>query len=103
MEKSSFGIVLIGPLFLVSIYPLFSVRSYFGGLKNYEGIYGLSWLEREYPDDFAGIEWFKTQNSKLNDQKTPAILVEADGDSYTDYQHFSAFTGIPTVVGVGGA
>ncbi len=98
-KKVLFGIVLIGPLFLVSIYPLFSVRSYFGGLKNYEGIYGLSWLEREYPDDFSAITWLKSQITELNVQKKPSILVEADGDSYTDYQHFSAFTGIPTVVG----
>ena len=85
-------LLLIPLLFLVSIYPFFSVRSYFGGLKNYEGVYGLSWLEREYPDDFAAIQWLK-------DQKNPSVLVEADGDSYTDYQRFSTFTGIPTVVG----
>lgn len=112
---------LVPMLFLVSIYPLFSVRSYFGGLKNYEGIYGLSWLQREFPDDFVGIEWIKKEaisrqslasleprrsgsvvrrsdSWKLKADSLP-ILVEADGDSYTDYQRFSAFTGIPTVVG----
>ena len=26
-------------------------------------------------------------------------LVEADGDSYTDYERFSVFTGIPPTVG----
>lgn len=90
---------LLPMLFLVSIYPLFSVRSYFGGLKNYEGIYGLSWLSREYPDDFAAITWLKSQYTNLNTQKNPSNLVEADGDSYTDYQRFSTFTGMPTVVG----
>lgn len=91
-RKKMVILLLIPLLFLVSIYPFFSVRSYFGGLKNYEGVYGLSWLEREYPDDFAAIQWLK-------DQKNPSVLVEADGDSYTDYQRFSTFTGIPTVVG----
>lgn len=86
-----FFIFLVPMLFLVSMYPIFSVRSYFNSLGTYEGIYGLGWLEREYPDDFFAIQWLKTQKN--------GVLIEADGDSYTDYNHVSAFTGVPTVVG----
>ena len=96
IRKKLFFVFLIPQLLLVSIYPIFSVRSYFNSLKNYEGIYGLSWLEREYPDDYAAIQWLRTQNTEPSDQ---IILVEADGDSYTDYARFSAFTGSPTVIG----
>jgi len=99
-----FFLFLLPQLFLVSIFPIFSVRSYFGELKTYRGIYGLEWLEKEYPDDYAAISWLKYQSASwqinLNDQKSQLpVIVEADGDSYTDYNHVSAFTGVPTIVG----
>lgn len=91
LKNKIFFLLLIPQLFLVSIYPIFSVRSYFGQLQQYEGIFGLNWLIREYPDDFMGIQWLQKQ--------TPSNLVEADGDSYTDYARFSVFTGMPTPIG----
>ena len=105
-----FFIFLVPQLFLVSIFPIFSVRSYFNGLKKYEGIYGLNWLAREYPTDYSAIEWLNNQNVKCSLEKTRDrqmsnvkcdryAIVEADGDSYTDYGRFSAFAGVPTVVG----
>lgn len=93
--RKVFLILLIPQLILVSIYPLFSVRSYFGGLTRYDGINGMGWLANEYPDDYAAITWLK-QRSLYG---TRGILVEADGDSYTDYERFSVFTGIPTPIG----
>jgi uncharacterized membrane protein len=92
IKKLLFAVFLLPQLFLVSIYPVFAVRSYFGELKKYEGLDGLGWIRREYPSDFAAINW-------LNSQPTHGILVEADGDSYTDYARFSTFTGHPTIVG----
>lgn len=93
-----FFVLLIPQLFLVVIYPTFSVRSYFGELRTYEGIYGLRWLEADFPDDAAVIFWLQQQ---IRDKKsvTVPVIVEADGDSYTDYNHISAFTGIPTITG----
>jgi len=93
--RKLFLILLIPQLILVSIYPLFSVRSYFGGLTRYEGIYGLNWLAVEYPDDYEAIMWFKQSGIESKGR----ILLEADGDSYTDYQRFSVFTGMPTPIG----
>jgi uncharacterized membrane protein len=80
---------------LVSIYPYFSVRSYFNSLKDYQGLYGLNWFKEKYPDDFAAVNWF---NTNVPDGQQPVIL-EAAGDSYTDYDRISAFTGLPTVAG----
>ncbi|MBI3343169.1 hypothetical protein HY032_03355, partial [Candidatus Gottesmanbacteria bacterium] len=111
-----FFIFLLPQLLLVSIFPIFAVRSYFGALKKYEGIYGLNWLAREYPDDWRAIEWLKKAISEKREARSEnqsknasflspityrlsPVLVEADGDSYTDYARFSAFTGIPTIVG----
>lgn len=118
-HKKLFFILLIPQLILVSIFPIFAVRSYFGGLKNYEGMYGLNWLAKEYSDDWRAIEWLQNQTEngkrKTANRKEGHIfslpftfyrlpsdrfaIVEADGDSYTDYGRFSAFTGIPTIIG----
>ncbi len=101
-----FLVLLIPQLFLVSIYPWFSVRSYFGDLRTYQGIWGLQWLQTEYPDNFAAIEWLNNEWRVASNEKKSSIpdtrysnLVEADGDSYTDYDQFSVFAGTPTVIG----
>lgn len=85
-------LLFVPQVFLVSIFPIFAVRSYFGELKKYESIYGLGWLEREMPDSALAMDW-------LNTQPKDAVIVEAAGDSYTDYNHISSFTGLPTITG----
>lgn len=103
--RAIFFILLIPQLFLVSIFPIFSIRSYFGELKTYKGLDGLAWLKDAYPDDYAGIQWLNdhkdgpTSPRLRGATRIVPILVEADGDSYTDYARFSAFTGMPTVIG----
>ena len=96
-----FLLFLIPQLLLVSIYPLFSVRSYFDSLRTYKGLYGLSWLVDEYPDNFAAIGWLNEHAiCRIGDASCQnPVIVEADGDSYTDYEQMSAFTGLPTIVG----
>lgn len=94
LRNKLFVLLLLPQLFLVSIYPIFSVRSYFNSLRTYEGVYGLNWLALQYPNDYAGITW-------LNGHVPKSILIEADGDSYTDYQRYSVFVGMPTPIGWG--
>ena len=97
-----FFLFLLPQLILVSIYPIFSVRSYFNSLKRYEGIDGLGWLRREYPTDYSAIKWLNSQNIQCpisNIQCDRVAIVEADGDSYTDFARVSAFTGRPTIIG----
>ncbi len=104
IRRKIFFIFLIPQLFLVSIYPIFSVRSYFGELKDYKGLDGTLWIQVQYPDDWKAITWLNNNGSPTSPAARGAIMtdspviIEADGDSYTDYDHFSAFTGIPTVV-----
>jgi uncharacterized membrane protein len=98
--KNKLFLLLLAPqLFLVSIYPFFSVRSYFNSLKVYEGINGAKWIRTQYPDNWAGIQYLNNELRIMNYGKTPPVIVEADGDSYTDYNQVSAFTGLPTIVG----
>ncbi len=92
IKNKLFFILLVPQLFLVSIYPIFSVRSYFGELKDYKGLDGAAWIKQQYPDDWKAIEWLNTKPDRFT-------IVEADGDSYTDYNRISAFTGDSTIVG----
>jgi YYY domain-containing protein len=83
-------------LFLFSftlLYPVLAIRSYYNGLKQYHGIDGTRYLESRYPEDFDAINWL---NKNIKGQP---VIVEAVGESYTDYARISANTGLPTVVG----
>ncbi len=97
MKNSLFILLLIPQLFLVCIYPFFSVRSYFNNLSEYTGMDGLTWFEKQYPDDARAVEWLQ-ERVKSAGGDVP-VIVEADGDSYTDYARVSAYTGFPSVIG----
>ncbi len=77
----------------VLTYPYFAVMSYYGELKTYHGLNGIAYLEDKYPADYEAILWLNK-----NIQGQPVIL-EAQGDSYTDYARISTNTGLPTVLG----
>lgn len=79
--------------FLVAIYPYFAINSYYGNLQTYRGLYGLSWMTDQYNDDKKAIEWMR------KNIKGQPVIVEANGDSYTDYDRVSANTGLPTIIG----
>jgi uncharacterized membrane protein len=78
---------------LVMLYPHQAINSYYGELKTYKGLYGVAYLKSSYPNDFAAIEWL---NKNIKGQP---VILEAQGDSYTDYGRVSANTGLPTVLG----
>lgn len=93
-KRSILYVILLIPLFfLVAIYPYFAISSYYGNLKNYQGLNGLDYLSPIYPSDYQAILWLQQ-----NVQGQPVIL-EAQGDSYTDFARVSANTGLPTVIG----
>lgn len=78
--------------FFVTIYPFFSVPAYYGPLDRPPNLDGSSWLKNEYPEDLEIISY-------LNKVEGQPVILEAQGDSYTDYERISAFTGLPTVAG----
>ncbi|NLZ70158.1 MAG: hypothetical protein GX907_02330 [Clostridiaceae bacterium] len=89
------------------LYPTKAIPQAMGNYKieNYEGLDGVRQLatRRSYslpgsPEgglaaDLAAIEWF---NAEIEGQP---IILEAWGESYTDYCRISAYTGLPTVLG----
>ena len=89
----SFLIFSIPLLFLVIIYPYFAVPSGYRDLKNRQDLDGIKYLESLYPEDYKAINWINK-----NIYKQPIIL-EAQGDSYTNFARISANTGLPTVLG----
>ncbi len=81
-------------LFLISFsYPYFAIPSGYGNLTKYQGLDGLKYLKESKPDDYQAIIWI---NNNISNQP---VILEAQGDSYTDYGRISANTGLPTVLG----
>lgn len=102
VKGSALFLVLGVPLVaLILIYPYFSVKSYFGSLKTYKGLYGLNWMREEHFDNWNTINWINKQTNVLKN----SIILEAQGDSYQDavtrkpYNQISTFTGVPTIAG----
>ena len=73
-----------------------SVHSWFGEVwkpSQYKGLNATAFLETNFPEDVNGIRWLKE-----NISDAPVVL-EANGDSYSEYERVSAMTGLPTIMG----
>lgn len=77
----------------VLTYPSFAINSYYSELKEYKGLSGETWLKIRYPNEYEVILWLRE-----NARGQPVIL-EAPGDSYTDFNVISSYTGFPTISG----
>lgn len=88
------SLLLIVYLLPMSYFPM-AFKGYYKTLSpsNYKGLNGLQFIKSKYPEDFGVIEWLNT-----NVKGQPAIL-EANGDSYSNYGRISMATGLPTVQG----
>lgn len=91
--KYPYFLLLFIAFCLISIYPIFAIKTYFNGLKNYSGLNGLTYLKQLYPEDYEAILWI---NKNIKNQP---VILEAVGDSYTDFARVSSNTGLPTVIG----
>ena len=73
--------------------PFLLITVIFCNLKNYKGLDGINYLNSLYPGDYNLVNWL---NKNIKGQP---VILEASGDSYTDYARISANTGLPTVIG----
>ncbi len=92
--KAVYFAILVPMLVLVLSYPLLSIPSYFTR-DSFLTLDGSHWVKEEYPEIHEMI-------NVLNKKKVedgPFTILEAHGDSYTDYNVISAHTGLPTVAG----
>ena len=91
--------VFVLAFFLISLYPFLAFPAYYPGLYDKEtytknqNLDGMTWMKTQYLDDLEIINFI---NTSIVGQH---VILEAQGDSYTDYDRISAFTGNPTVAG----
>lgn len=84
-------------LFLSTLwYSVVSVKAWYGDIlktSNYEGLDAIAFMEESMPDDYEAVKW-------LNENVTGiSVILEANGDSYSDNERISMATGLPTVLG----
>ncbi len=92
IKQAIFVVSLFFLLFLAGSYPYFAIKSYYHNLENYQGLDGIKYISKTYPEDYQAIVWL---NKNIEGQP---VILEAVGESYTDYARVSANTGLPTVV-----
>jgi len=83
----------IVPFLFVGMYSFYSFPSYYGILNKHPELNGATWIATQFPDDWAIISYM---NKNIHGQP---VILEAQGDSYTDFNKISAYTGLPTVAG----
>lgn len=81
------------PFLFVAVYMFYAAPSYYGSLNKTPNLKGTAWLTAQNNDTKEIIEYI---NAHITGQP---VLLEAQGDSYTDFNHVSAYTGLPTVAG----
>ncbi|MFH1827130.1 MAG: DUF2298 domain-containing protein [bacterium] len=86
-------ILFVFMLFFILIYPFFSFSSYYYPLNKKVELDGSLWLNSEHLEDQQIIDFF---NKNVDQQP---VILEAQGDSYTDFARISSYTGLPTVAG----
>jgi uncharacterized membrane protein len=77
----------------LGVYPYLSFKTYYGNFKNFQGLNGLQWMEKRYPSSYAIVNYLKENEAKQ------VNILEASGESFTEYSLISAFSGMPTIVG----
>lgn len=73
--------------FFGAYYPYQAINQFYLSSPPPYSLDGSLFLKRLYPDDYETVQWIK------NNIKTRAVVVEAAGDSYSDYGRLSVFAG----------
>lgn len=89
----SYIVLFIFMFVLVAIYPAFAITSYYGKIEKTPQLNGTLWADTTFPEYKEIIDYL---NANVKEQPT---ILEAQGDSYTDYNMVSSYTGLPTVAG----
>ncbi len=92
----SIGCIFLGLLVLTAGYTGKAVSSWFGNIFNPKKRVSTDasvFVSESFPSDFGAIQWL---NGHVHDTST---ILEAPGDSYSDYERVSVATGLPTVDG----
>ncbi len=93
LQSSLYMLPFLILFFFVALYPLLAINSFYGFQNKPISLNGSSWVQTPYPEYAPIITYFNTS------VKGQPHILEAQGDSYTDYNLVSAYTGLPTVAG----
>lgn len=87
------GMLIVLTIFAgLMIFPFEAYGNYYNDLKSYQGLDGTRYLNISDPNEVEIIDYLTKHRNSMN-------IVEATGDSFTDFDTISAYTGIPTVIG----
>lgn len=87
------GLLIAGFIFVGSmIFPVESFPNFYQNFSKYRGLNGEAWIETKMPEKYGAIKYLQKHKDGRN-------LVEAVGDSYTEYNAVSVFSGVPSVEG----
>ncbi len=88
-----FAIFIVGFIFVgTMVFPVVAFPNYYANFNKYEGLNGESWVAKVMPERYGVIEYLKKNLDGRN-------MVEAVGDSYTNFNAVSVFSGVPTIQG----
>ncbi len=92
----TYAVLVLPLLILVSVYPTLAVVSYYTQTEPERplSLDGKKWLAGSIRSEY--LEIIDYLNTEVKGQPT---ILEAAGDSYTDYNVVSSYTGLPTVAG----
>ncbi len=74
------------------IFPMEAFTTFYENFNNYRGLDGETWMKKIMPEKYGAINFLRDNFDGKN-------MIEAVGDSYTQMNAVSAFSGIPTVQG----
>ena len=101
LKMKRFAFRLIGAVVLmvfvggVMIYSYLAFKTFYGlEVRPYRGLDGVSWFNNKSPGE-AWVVWYLSENRNGVDGN----IVEAVGDSYTEFNAISAYSGVPTIIG----
>lgn len=95
-EQKRFAKVSLVFYALTMWYIVVSVNAWFHNvfdMSKYQGLDAAAFMEEDMPSDYMACEWLN-ENVEGN-----AVILEATGDSYTDYGRVSVITGLQNVLG----
>nr|MBP9686276.1 hypothetical protein [Candidatus Doudnabacteria bacterium] len=74
------------------VYPYQAIKQFYG-YSTSQTLDGSTWIAQTHPDDYATIQYI---NNTISGRP---VIIEAVGDSYTEFGRISVFTGLPTPMG----
>jgi YYY domain-containing protein len=91
-RKKTWGIVAVLLILMVSVYPVFATIGKSGGFKGEPNLDGEAYVQKQHPQDYMAILWFRNLTGQ-------PVVLQAPGELYSWNTYITAFTGLPTVIG----